>query len=314
MQILFNADIIYEGRVLEKDAERGGFILPEGTKVIVVCNNKGGVGKSTSVAAMGDILARELRKRVLLIDGDPQGNLSKRFGFSSYDDCQNSYEILLKLRLDARRGGAAPLPVNDFANSGKLYEGGKKVRPYETLRIFCATRDLEKVYSEYRADPEFSDCLIRDILQEVRESGQYDYVLIDTQPVLSYILGQYMLGSDYVLIPVTPNDDAFDGALAIGDVYMNTKQKKERFKDDDKVELLGYFFNQVKKSTLAQKHFLPKMNEEWGENPKLETMIPYNQEVNNAEIENAPISSKNPNCPASVGFRELVREVVSRIG
>ena len=287
----------------------------DGTKIIVICNNKGGVGKSTCTAAMGDILARDYKKGVLLVDADPQGNLSKRFGYFPYDDCGNSYDLLLKSRLDAKsQRGSGILPISVFANPGKLYSSSGERKLYAKLHVLCATRDLEKVYSEYRATPEYSDCLIRDILLEIKHGGEYDYVLIDTQPALSYILGQYMLGADYVLIPVTPNDDALDGALAIGDVYMNVVEKKALFKTEDKIDLLGYFFNQVRKSTLVGRNFLPKMDAEWGENPKLEASIPYNQDVNNAEVENAPVTAKSPSCAASVAFKALVREVVDKIG
>ncbi len=285
------------------------------TKTIIVCNNKGGVGKSTCVAAIGDVLAREYNKRVLLIDADPQGNLSKRFGYSPYDEVDNSYDLLLKARLVAKIQRTKQTVTPDmFYNKGKMYAGKGKRIPYENLSIFCTTRDLEKVYTEYRATPEYSDGLIRSLLIEIQESETFDYVIIDTQPVLSYILGQYMLGADYVLIPVTPNDDALDGALAIGDVYQNAYEKKSEYKTYDKLELLGVFFNQVRKSTIIGKQFLPKLDEEWGENPKLNAAIPYNQEVNNAEVENAPITAKAPSSAASVAFKDLVRELVDRIG
>lgn len=285
------------------------------TKTIIVCNNKGGVGKSTCVAAIGDILARDYGKRVLLIDADPQGNLSKRFGYSPYDEVDNSYDLLLKARLDAKIQRTRQVVSPElFYNIGKLYNSGAERVPYNSLNIFCTTRELEKVYTEYRAAPEYSDGLIRNLLIEIRESEAFDYIIIDTQPVLSYILGQYMLGGDYVLIPVTPNDDALDGALAIGDVYQNAYEKKSEYKAYDQLELLGVFFNQVRKSTVIAKHFLPKLNEEWGDNPKLNTSIPFNQEVNNAEVENAPITAKSPSSAASVAFKELVRELVEKIG
>ena len=73
------------------------------TKTIIVCNNKGGVGKSTCVTAIGDVFARNCHKRVLLIDADSQGNLSKRFGYSPYDEVNNSYDLLLSARLAAKK-------------------------------------------------------------------------------------------------------------------------------------------------------------------------------------------------------------------
>ncbi len=123
-----------------------------------------------------------------------------------------------------------------------------------------------------------------------------------------------MLGADYVAIPVTPNDDALDGALAIGDVYQNACERKSEYKIYDKLDLLGVFFNQVRKSTIIGKQFIPKLDAEWGENPKLKSSIPFSQEVNNAEVENAPITAKSPSSPVSDAFRDLVKEMVDRIG
>lgn len=75
------------------------------TKIIIMANNKGGVGKTSSVAAIGDVLARKLGRKVLLIDADPQGNLSRRFGYSVSAPVDTTLEVFLQSEYDARKSG-----------------------------------------------------------------------------------------------------------------------------------------------------------------------------------------------------------------
>ena len=287
------------------------------TKIITICNNKGGVGKTTCAAAIGDILARKLYKSVLLIDADPQANLSKRFGYNPIaTKLDNSFDVYLQNELNVRCGaGGQTIPVNLFYNKGKMYsEKSSDNKEYNYLKLMCANRDLENAYSNFRAKPEYSNGLIRDMLGEIRNSNEFDYVIIDTQPVLSYVLGQYLLGTDYIVVPLTPNNDALDGAEAIGYVFNAAKRSKSQYKTDDQIEFLGCFFNMVKKGTIATREFIPKMKDTWGENPIFETEIPMNQDVNNAENIQAPVTIVKPYSAVSKALEALTKEMVDKIG
>lgn len=285
------------------------------TKIIVVCNNKGGVGKTTCTAGIGDILARKMNKTVLLIDADPQGNLSKRFGYSPRMNLENSYDVLLQADIEFKsRYINQRIPVSYFYNIGKQFIPTKKTyKDYANLKIMCANGNLENIYSRYRSDPEHANRIIRKFLGEIRESGEFDYVLIDTQPTLSYLLSQYMLGADYVLVPVTPDDDTFDGAEAVGRASAEVAEAKAEYREDNKLDFLGIFFNMVKKNTKSAKEFQRNLPEIWGDNPVFDTMIPQNQDAHNAGNDCAPVTSAYPSSSSSKALEKLTKEIIKRI-
>lgn len=284
------------------------------TKIIAVVNNKGGVGKTTCCAGIGDILARKLKKKVLLIDADPQGNLSKRFGYPANTELDNSFDVLLQNELDIKSGiRDKHIPVSLFYNEGKKFSKSTIRKGYDNLSIICANKNLENVYSNYRAKPEHANGIIRHLMGDIRQSGEFDYVLIDTQPTLSYMLAQYLMGSDYVIVPVTPNDDSFDGAEAIGRVFNTVQEAKSEFREDNKIEFLGIFFNMVRRNTKSAKKFSENLESLWGDNPVFDSKIPLNQDANNAENNRAPVTIAYPASSSAVALCSLTREIVSRV-
>jgi chromosome partitioning protein len=285
------------------------------TKIIVICNNKGGVGKTTCTAGIADVLARKLKKSVLLIDADPQGNLSKRFGYSPNMRIDNSFDVLLQNELDIKSGDRdVHVPTSFFYNIGRKFSPKTTTRKdYDNLKIMCSNKTLENVYSNFRAKPQYAEGILRKILSSIRQSNEFDYVLIDTQPTLSYMLGQYLLGADYIMVPVTPNDDAFDGADAIGKVFNDAQEAKSQFKTDDTIDFLGIFFNMVKRNTKSAKKFRKDLADIWGDNPIFENSIPLNQDANNAENDRAPVTCAYPSSTSAAALEKLTEEMVKRI-
>ena len=287
------------------------------TKVIVVCNNKGGVGKSTCTAALADVLARKMNFSTLVIDADPQGNISGRFGyrpeFVSVDNSLDTY-LLNELNVATDSTKNKSIPVNYFFNECKLFSKTDEGKVYKNLRIICSSNALERIIAMYLSTPQESDGIWRDMIREIKDLNLFEYVLIDTQPNLSYFLKQIMMASDYVLVPIEPAEDAFSGAKAIGNVFNTVAKKKRAFKIDDKIDFLGVFFNKWRSGTLASKKFEQDLSEIWGNNPIFETKIPMNQDAVNAANMFAPVTSAKPNSPAAKAFIELAREVVNKIG
>src|SRR5438874_4900326 len=144
--------------------------------VIAVANQKGGVGKTTTTANLGAALARK-GQRVLLIDMDPQGNLTSAVGASKTSEHTIADSLLdHRVRLPA-------LPVG--AGSGDLH-----VIP-ATLTLASAEAALmNKLGREQR---------LRD--QIAREGSTYDVVLVDTPPSLGLLTINAMVAANYVLVP-----------------------------------------------------------------------------------------------------------------
>ncbi len=154
------------------------------TKVIAFANNKGGSGKTTTCSNVGCALA-QLGKKVLLIDGDMQLNLT-----ISYFDEETAHA---------------------FAESGKnLFTAVKEERslagfvthtPFEGLDMVPSSSLMSGVEFELFSKWQ-RETVLRKCLRPVRESGEYDLILIDAPPTLGVWVMNILCASDYVIVPV----------------------------------------------------------------------------------------------------------------
>ena len=286
------------------------------TKVIMVCSNKGGVGKTTATAAVADILARKMNLPTLIIDADPQGNISSRFGYrpelisvnNSLDTC-----LLNALNVNLDSLSNQPIPIKNFFNDCKMYSKLGEDKAYNNMKIICSSNALEKIISMFAAVPQASEGVWRDIVREIKNLDIFEYVLIDTQASLSYFFNQIMMAADYVLVPVEPTEDAFSGAKAVGNIFNAVAKKKSTFKIDDKIEFLGVFFNKWRIGTIAAQKFENEIQAIWNDNPIFKTKVPMNQDAINSANMFAPVTLAKPYSPAARAFEKLTREVVEKI-
>ncbi|HJD34458.1 MAG TPA: AAA family ATPase [Candidatus Mediterraneibacter tabaqchaliae] len=155
-----------------------------GTRVICFANNKGGSGKSTTCSNVGYALAQAGR-RVLLIDGDMQMNLSLSLfdedtvlGFAQGD--KNLYEGI------CRQDDLAEYIVHT---------------PYEGLDLIPSSTLMSSI--EYELFTKWQrEYILKKGLKKTRESGEYDYILIDAPPTLGGWVMNILCASDEIIIPV----------------------------------------------------------------------------------------------------------------
>ena len=154
------------------------------TKVICFANNKGGSGKSTTCSNVGYALA-SLGKRVLLVDGDMQLNLSLSF----FDE-----ERVLSMAAGKENLYYAIKEEKDLADYIIS-------TPYENLDIIPSSTLMSGIEVELftKWQREF---ILRKCLERVRATGKYDFILIDAPPTLGGWVMNVMCASDYVVIPV----------------------------------------------------------------------------------------------------------------
>ena len=155
-------------------------------KTVTICftNNKGGSGKSTTCSNLGAAMARA-GKKVLLVDGDMQLNLSLAFFSEDW-------------------------VLEHAAGEKNLYYGIKKQEdltdyvihtPYENLDLIPSSTLMSSI--EYELFTKWQrEFILRKCLQKIKESGMYDYILIDAPPTLGGWVMNILCASDKVIIPV----------------------------------------------------------------------------------------------------------------
>ena len=175
------------------------------TKVICFANNKGGSGKSTTCANVGYSMST-LGKKVLLIDGDMQMNLTLSF----FDD-----EKSLELARNGNNIYTATLEQKDLTDYiiPTDYEGLDLI-PSSTLMSSIELQLFTKFQREF---------ILRHGLERIKASGKYDYILIDSPPTLGCWVMNIMCASDYIIIPVEASPWGLFGLANMFEFYEQVK-------------------------------------------------------------------------------------------
>lgn len=151
-------------------------------KTIAICNQKGGVGKTTTTVNLGIGLARE-GKNVLLIDADSQGDLTTSLGWRNQDELDNTIATMITSVMNDR---------NINVMEGLLHhEEGIDLIP---ANIELSSIEMQLVTAMSR------EGVLKAIMNEVKE--KYDYILIDCSPSLGMMTINALAAADEVIIPV----------------------------------------------------------------------------------------------------------------
>jgi len=176
------------------------------TKTICFANNKGGSGKSTTCANVGYALST-LGKKVLLIDGDMQMNLTLSF----FDD-ERSLEYA-KGGKNLYRGIVEQKDLSDFAVP----------TDYKNLDLIPSSTLMSSIEFDLftKWQREF---ILREGLKKIKESNKYDYILIDSPPTLGCWVMNIMCASDYLIIPVEASPWGLFGLANMFEFYEQVKR------------------------------------------------------------------------------------------
>jgi len=244
------------------------------TNIIAVANHKGGVGKTTSVQNIGVALSN-LGKKVLLIDLDPQANLSDSFG---YEDADTSiYDALTEK-------GPAPIhKVSDF------------------LSIIPSNLDLSV------AEVELSNVPGREyVLRELINSWKtdFDYVIIDCPPSLGLLTINALTACDEVYIPLDAQYFSMKGLDKL--MYILEKIKARLNKH---VEVTGVFLTQFDKRLVLNNN-IAEMIEDYFPNKVFKTRIRKNIALVEAPIDDQDIFTYAPRSNGAKDYQNLSLEIV----
>ena len=250
-------------------------------RIIALCNQKGGVGKTTTTISLGAALA-EYGRKVLVIDFDPQGALSAGLGVNSHDGL-TIYDLLLGREKDTR------LAVQGTSTPG--------------LDIIPANIDLSAAEVHLVNEVAREQILAR-VLRPVL--GDYDVILVDCQPSLGLLTVNALTAAHGVLIPLECEYFALRGVALLVETIEKVKDRL-----NPAIQLDGILATMYDSRTLHSREVLERVVEAFGDSV-LETVVGRTVKFPDASVAGTPITSYASEHPAARAYRQLARELIER--
>ena len=251
-----------------------------GPKIIAIANQKGGVGKTTTTINLGAALA-ELKKHVLLIDLDPQGNASTGLGIGPDQRNITTYDVL--------SGDSTVAEATQLTN-------------VPGLMIVPATTDLSSADIEL-LDNKKRSFLLRDVLQVV--TG-YDYILIDCPPSLNILTVNAMVAAGSILVPLQSEFFALEG---LSQLILTVRDVRQSANPDLRIEgiVLTMFDSRNNLSLQVEQDARENMGD-----MVFKTVIPRNVRLSEAPSFAMPVLTYDSGSKGSIAYRALAKELIKK--
>ncbi len=251
-------------------------------RVIALCNQKGGVGKTTTTINLGAALA-EYGRRVLLVDFDPQGALSVGLGLPTHELDVTIYNLLLERGHDVR----------DIIQHTRV----------PGLDVLPANIDLSAAEVQLVSEVAREQALSR-VLRPVLDD--YDVVLIDCQPSLGLLTVNALTAAHGVLIPLECEFFAMRGvALLVDTIEKITDRLNPRLQVD------GILATMYDGRTLHSREVVASVVEHFGDQV-FHTVISRTVKFPDASLAAEPITTYDPTHKGADAYRQLARELIAR--
>lgn len=244
--------------------------------VISLLNHKGGVGKTTSTINIGAGLV-ELGKKVLLLDLDPQANLTISLGIQ-----RQRFTIY-----EALRGESELVPFNYKPN----------------LDVITSSLDLSGAEMELVNEPG-REFLLRSLFEPLQE--EYDYIIIDCPPSLGLLTLNALTSSDVVYIPLQTEFLALQGVAKIKQVI-----DKVRFRLNKKLSIGGVIATMYDSRKVLNRDVVSTIKKFFGDRV-FETMIRNNVALAEAPAQRQDIFSYSPRSNGAEDYLALCHEIIER--
>lgn len=280
--VLFSDTADAAGRPQPEFADPPALTRHGPARIIALCNQKGGVGKTTTTINLGAALA-EYGRRVLVVDFDPQGAASVGLGINPHELDQTVYNLLmdrqLKLREVVRETGVANLdllPSNIDLSAAEVQLVGEVARESVLARTLQAAED------------------------------DYDVILIDCQPSLGLLTVNALTAAHGVLIPLECEFFALRGVALLIETIEKVKERL-----NPRLQIDGILATMHDPRTLHSREVLARVAEAFDE-LLFHTVITRTVKFPDSSVAAEPITTYAPNHPGADAYRQLARELVAR--
>jgi chromosome partitioning protein len=253
-------------------------------KVIAMCNQKGGVGKTTSTINLGAALA-EYGRKVLLVDLDPQGALSAGLGVPHYELAHTVHNLLVEPRVD----------IDDVLMQTRV----------ENLDLVPSNIDLSAAEIQLVNEVGREHSLAR-ALRPVLD--RYDYLLVDCQPSLGLLTVNGLACADGVVIPTECEYFSLRGLALLTDTV-----EKVRDRLNPKLEISGILLTRYDPRTVNSREVMARVVERFGD-LVFDTVITRTVRFPETTVAGEPITTWAPKSSGALAYRALAREVIDRFG
>lgn len=255
--------------------------------VICVANQKGGVGKTTTAAALAQGLS-EYEKRVLLIDWDPQASLTITLGFNPDNLKRTAYDVL-----------ASTIKKN---RSTSIHD---VIVPTSNLNIDLVPANIELSQAQLDLVGAFQrELVLKEMIQPVRKS--YDYVVVDCLPSLGLLTVNALSAADKVIIPLQADFLAMKGLTLLLSTIIRVKDRI-----NPTLEISGILFTMTNSRTLHCKEVIEVTRRAFGDKIRVfDTLIPTSVRFKEAPAAGESILTYASNSAGANAYRLFTKEVM----
>ena len=252
-------------------------------EIITVANRKGGVGKTTTTLNLACSL-RELGKKILVIDLDPQANLTRCFDVGNSENIKTVGHLL-----------TAELEEESYSVE-------EYILSYDEMDIIPSSIFLSAVETQMRSETG-SERILSEIINQIRE--HYDYILIDTSPSLNILNINALCASDSVLITA---DTGVFAVVGIGELLKTVQKIKKRV--NPKLKVQGILLTMCDNRTNLSKLLTQQVEEMYqGKIAVFKTKIPKTVKVGEAIYSGQSIKKYAKGSSVDIAYDNLAKEI-----